>query len=47
MPPTLRVRLGDGSVIDLSHEDVRSWYESGLLTGDSQVQTVQVSSEAR
>jgi hypothetical protein len=38
MSQTLRVRLGDGSVIDLSHEDLRSWYESGLLTGDSQVQ---------
>jgi hypothetical protein len=38
MPQTLRVRLGDGSVIDLSGEDLRSWYESGLLTGDSQVQ---------
>lgn len=38
MPQTLRVRLGDGSVIDLSHEDLRSWYESGLLTGDTQVQ---------
>ncbi len=39
MPQTLRVRLGDGSVIDLSREDIRSWYESGLLAGDSQVQT--------
>jgi hypothetical protein len=39
MPQTLRVRLGDGSVIDLSHEDIRSWYESGLLAGDTQVQT--------
>lgn len=39
MPQTLRVRLGDGSVIDLSVEDLRSWYESGLLAGDSQVQT--------
>ena len=38
MPPTLRVRLGDGSVIDLSRDDLRSWYESGLLAGDSQVQ---------
>ena len=38
MPQTLRVRLGDGSVIDLSREDLRSWYESGLLTGDSPVQ---------
>jgi len=39
MPQTLRVRLADGSVIDLSREELRSWYESGLLTGDSQVQT--------
>ena len=39
MPQSLRVRLGDGSVIDLSHEDLRSWYESGLLTGDTQAQT--------
>ena len=38
MPQTLRVRLGDGSVIDLSREDLRSWYESGLLAGDTQVQ---------
>jgi hypothetical protein len=38
MAQTLRVRLGDGSVIDLSREDVRSWYESGLLAADSQVQ---------
>ena len=38
MPQTLRVRLGDGSVIDLSRDDVRSWYESGLLAGDTQVQ---------
>lgn len=38
MPPTLRVRLGDGSVIDLSREDLRSWYESGLVAGDTQVQ---------
>jgi hypothetical protein len=38
MPQNLRVRLGDGSVIDLSREDLRSWYESGLLAGDTQVQ---------
>jgi len=38
MSQTLKVRLADGSVIDLSREDLRSWYESGLLTGDSQVQ---------
>jgi len=38
MPQSLRVRLGDGSVIDLSREDLRSWYESGLLAGDTQVQ---------
>ena len=38
MPQTLRVRLGDGSVIDLSRDDLRSWYESGLLAGDSPVQ---------
>jgi hypothetical protein len=38
MPQTLRVRIADGSVIDLSYEDLRSWYESGLLAGDSQVQ---------
>jgi len=38
MPQTLRVRLGDGSVIDLSREDLRSWYESGLVAGDTQVQ---------
>jgi len=38
MPQTLRVRLGDGSVIDLSREDLRSWYESGLLDGNTQVQ---------
>jgi hypothetical protein len=38
MPQALRVRLGDGSVIDLSPEDIRSWYESGLLAGDTQVQ---------
>jgi hypothetical protein len=39
MPQTLRIRLGDGSVIDLSREDIRSWYESGLLAADSPVQT--------
>jgi hypothetical protein len=38
MPQTLRVRLGDGSVIDLSREDMRSWYESGLLVDGTQVQ---------
>jgi hypothetical protein len=38
MPQPLRVRLGDGSVIDLSREDLRSWYESGLIAGDTQVQ---------
>jgi hypothetical protein len=39
MPQSLRVRLGDGSVIDLSREDLRSWYESGLLAGDTPAQT--------
>ena len=38
MSKALRVRLGDGSVIDLTREDLRSWYESGLLASDSQVQ---------
>ena len=38
MSQTLKVRIADGSVIDLSRDDLRSWYESGLLTGDSQVQ---------
>jgi hypothetical protein len=38
MSQTLRVRLGDGSVIDLSREDLRSWYESGLLVDGTQVQ---------
>jgi hypothetical protein len=38
MPQPHRVRLGDGSVIDLELADVRSWYESGLVTVETQVQ---------
>jgi hypothetical protein len=33
-----RVRLGDGSVIDLGVAEVQSWYESGLVNDDTQVQ---------
>lgn len=38
MPRTLKVRIADGSVIDLDQAEMRSWYESGLLNKDSQVQ---------
>ena len=33
-----KVRLGDGSVIDLELPELKSWYESGLVTDDTQVQ---------
>jgi hypothetical protein len=39
MPQAFRVRLGDGSVIDLDREALRSWYEKGLVRRDTQVQT--------
>jgi hypothetical protein len=33
-----KVRLGDGSVIDLELPELKSWYESGLVTDETQVQ---------
>ena len=33
-----RVRLGDGSVIDLELPEIKSWYESGLVNDETQVQ---------
>jgi hypothetical protein len=38
LPTPFRVRLGDGSVIDLELPEVKSWYESGLVNDDTQVQ---------
>jgi hypothetical protein len=38
LPNPYRVRLGDGSVIDLELPEIKSWYESGLVTDDTQVQ---------
>lgn len=38
MPQSHRLRLNDGSVIDLDRAGIKSWYESGLITVDSQVQ---------
>jgi hypothetical protein len=38
MPQGHRLRLNDGSVIDLDRAGIRSWYESGLISADSQVQ---------
>jgi hypothetical protein len=38
MPQAFRVRLGDGSVIDLDREALRSWYEKGLVGPDTQIQ---------
>jgi hypothetical protein len=33
-----KLRLGDGSVIELGKADVRSWYERGLINDDTPVQ---------
>jgi hypothetical protein len=38
MPAAFRVRIQDGSVIDLDREALRSWYEKGLVGPDTQVQ---------
>jgi hypothetical protein len=38
LPTPFRVRLGDGSVIDLELPEIKSWYESGLVADDTQVQ---------
>ena len=38
MAQAFRVRIGDGSVIDLDREALRSWYEQGLVGQDAQVQ---------
>ena len=34
----LKLRLGDGSVIQLERSDLRSWYERGLISDDTPVQ---------
>jgi hypothetical protein len=38
LPQSHRLRLNDGSVIDLDRAGIKSWYESGLITVDSQIQ---------
>jgi hypothetical protein len=43
----LKLRLGDGSVIQLERSDLRSWYEKGLITEDTQVQRVGSTSWSR
>lgn len=42
-----RLRLGDGSVIELGRADVRSWYERGLINDDTPVQRAGSSSWSR
>jgi hypothetical protein len=39
VPQGHRVRLADGSVINLDRAQLRSWFERGLITADSQVQS--------
>src|SRR4029453_14199392 len=38
MAQALKLRLGDGSVIQLERSDLRSWYERGLISDDTPVQ---------
>jgi hypothetical protein len=38
MPQAHKLRLGDGSVIELQRADMRSWYERGLIGDDTPVQ---------
>jgi hypothetical protein len=38
MPQAHKLRLGDGSVIELDRSDLRSWYERGLINDDTPVQ---------
>jgi hypothetical protein len=38
MPQAHKLRLGDGSVIQLGGADLRSWYERGLINDDTPVQ---------
>jgi hypothetical protein len=38
MAQALKLRLGDGSVIQLDRSDLRSWYERGLIGDDTPVQ---------
>jgi hypothetical protein len=38
MAQAYRVRIGDGSVIDLDRDALRSWYEQGLVSAETQVQ---------
>jgi hypothetical protein len=38
MAQALKLRLGDGSVIQLERSDLRSWYERGLIGDDTPVQ---------
>ncbi len=38
MPQSHRLRLQDGSVIDLDRAGIRSWFESGVISVDSEVQ---------
>lgn len=39
MPRPHKLRLADGSVIELEPADMRSWYEQGLINDDTPVQT--------
>jgi hypothetical protein len=38
MPQAHKLRLGDGSVIELGPSELRSWYERGLINDDTLVQ---------